>query len=354
MSGLEAIIKAQIRASGPMSVAEYMALCLGHPEHGFYIKDDPLGAAGHFTTAPEISQMFGELIGLWLTQVWRDQGSPASFRLIELGPGRGTLMADALRAAGAVSGFAEAADLWLVETSPALRAEQAKRLPGAQWAERLELVPEGPALIVANEFFDALPVRQFLATAEGWREKQVGIDGDRLAWGLSAPLPGQHDAPEGAWRETSPIADAVAAEATRRIARDGGAALIVDYGYQAGDRPPGFTLQALKRHAPADPLAAPGGADLTWLIDFDHLAGTLDPLATASTAQGTFLAALGLGQRAASLADARPDQAGAVADALDRLTGADQMGRLFNVLAAWPQGAAAPPGFGPPGFEETR
>ncbi len=348
MSGLKAIIKAQIRASGPMNLADYMALCLGHPDHGFYMTSDPLGTEGHFTTAPEISQMFGELIGLWLAQAWAEQGSPNPVRLIELGPGRGTLMADALRAAGAVPGFAEAADLWLVETSRALRAEQARRLPGAHWAERLEQVPQGPALIVANEFFDALPVRQFLATSVGWREKQVGIEDDRLVWGLSAPLPGQREVPEGAWREESSAAQVFAGEVARRISGDGGAALIIDYGFLAADRPSGFTLQALRRHAPADPLKAPGSADLTWLIDFDHLARALCPLATACVTQGEYLTTLGIGQRAASLANSQPDQADAIADALERLTGADQMGRLFKVLAAWPQGTPAPPG-----FEET-
>ncbi|MCH8168521.1 MAG: SAM-dependent methyltransferase, partial [Proteobacteria bacterium] len=209
MTALLDIIRAQIRADGPITVADYMALCLGHPRHGYYTTRDPLGAAGDFTTAPEISQMFGEMIGLWLARVWADAGRPAPFRLVELGPGRGTLMADALRAAGAAPGFAEAADLWLVETSPALRAAQAKRLAdthgGARWADRLEEVPGGPCLLVANEFLDALPMRQFIASAEGWREKLVGLGPEGLVWGLSPPLPDSrpdsHGAPEGAWRE---------------------------------------------------------------------------------------------------------------------------------------------------------
>jgi len=257
------IVRAQIRATGPMTVADYMALCLGHPRHGYYTTHDPLGAAGDFTTAPEISQMFGEMIGLWLAQVWHDAGRPAPFRLVELGPGRGTCMADALRAAQAVPEFAQAADLWLVEASPVLKAEQAKRLPGAQWVERLEDVPAGPCLLVANEFLDALPLRQFIASAQGWREKRVGLRGDELTWGLSAPLPGGCDAPEGTWREESVLADALARQVAARIGVDGGAALFIDYGFSAADRPPGFTLQALRRHAPADPLATPGEADLT-------------------------------------------------------------------------------------------
>ncbi|HUS56311.1 MAG TPA: SAM-dependent methyltransferase [Thermohalobaculum sp.] len=346
MTALLDIIRAQIRATGPMTVADYMALCLGHPKHGYYITRDPLGAAGDFTTSPEISQMFGEMIGLWLAQVWIDAGSPARFRLVELGPGRGTLMADAQRACRAEPGFKAAADLWLVETSPILRAEQAERLPDAQWAERLEDVPTGPCLIIANEFLDALPVRQFIASTQGWREKRVGLRGDALIWGLSSPLPGDCDAPDGTWREQSALADAVALQIARRIGVDGGAALFVDYGYTATSRPPGFTLQAQHHHAPADPLERPGAADLTWLVDFDRLATSLAPLKTACTHQGAFLAALGIGQRAAELASARPSEADAVADALERLTAASQMGTLFMALAAWPAGQQKPPGFG--------
>jgi len=331
-----------------MTVADYMALCLGHPRHGYYTCRDPLGTAGDFTTAPEISQMFGEMIGLWLAQVWVDAGRPAPFRLVELGPGRGTCMADALRAARVAPGFVEAADLWLVETSPTLRAAQARRLTQAQWADRLEDVPAGPCLLVANEFLDALPMRQFIASPQGWREKQVGLGEDGLIWGLSAPLPGGGDAADGTWREHSALADTVAAEIAGRIGAQGGAALILDYGYRTADRPPGFTLQALRRHAPADPLAAPGQADLTWLIDFDHLAQGLAPLATAIAPQRAFLGRLGIGERAAQLAAARPGEAETIADALERLTAADQMGTLFKALAAWPEGQPAPPG-----FEET-
>ncbi len=348
MTPLAALIREQIRQAGPMSVADYMALCLGHPRHGYYITRDPLGAAGDFTTAPEISQMFGEMIGLWLARAWVDAGRPAPFLLVELGPGRGTLMADALRAARTMPDFAGAAQLWLVETSPRLRAEQAARLPQAQWASRLEDVPEAPAFLVANEFLDALPVRQYLATERGWREKRVGLAEGRLAWGLSAPLPGTGAAPEGAWREESAAADSIARQTASRIATHGGAALFVDYGYCAADRPAGPTLQALRRHAPADPLDAPGEADLTWLIDFDSLAATLAPLSAAIAPQGAFLSRLGIGQRAARLAEARPDEADAVADALERLTAPGQMGTLFKALAAWPAGQAQPPG-----FEET-
>jgi SAM-dependent MidA family methyltransferase len=257
-------------------------------------------------------------------------------------------MADALRAARTVPEFAAAADLWLVETSPALRAAQAERLPGARWADRLDDVPDGPCLLVANEFLDALPLRQFIATAEGWRERRIGLGGDALVWGLSAPLPGGCDAPEGNWREDSASADALARKVSARIGEDGGAALFIDYGYRAADRPPGFTLQALRRHVRADPLVRPGEADLTWLIDFDRLADQLAPLRSACAPQGGFLTRLGIGRRAAGLSAARPDQADAIADALERLTATGQMGTLFKALAAWPAGQPRPPG-----FEET-
>ena len=324
-----------------MSVAEYMALCLGHPEHGYYVTRDPLGVRGDFVTAPEISQMFGELIGLWLRVVWEGMGAPAGVRLVELGPGRGTLMADALRVAGTLARMAE---VWLVETSPVLRAEQSRRVPGARFASRLEDMPEGPALIVANEFLDALPVRQFLSTAQGWRERQVGMIDGRLGWGLSGVYPGLDPAPVGEWREHSSAAETVVREISRRVAA-GGAALLIDYGYRPADRPARPTLQAVRGHAQTDPLESPGEADLTWLVDFEWLAGALAPAGTWTATQGAFLTRLGIGHRAAALAAARPREADAVADALERLTAPEAMGTLFKVLAALPQGSPCPPGF---------
>ncbi|MEM6906728.1 MAG: SAM-dependent methyltransferase [Pseudomonadota bacterium] len=329
MTPLEAVIRARIAQAGPMSVAEYMALCLGHPQHGYYMRQDPLGAAGDFTTAPEISQMFGEMIGIWARAV--APGLP----LIELGPGRGTLMADILRVTGP-------RQVWFVETSPTLRAEQASRVPDAQFVETLAEVSETPALILANEFFDALPVRQYLQTPEGWRERQVGLVADQLTFGLSAPLP--LTPPRTDWWEQSALAEGVAAEIARRVAM-GGAALIIDYGYRAADRPKGPTLQALRRHAPAGPLAAPGEADLTWLPDFDALAEAFTGLDIHHAEQGAFLARLGIGMRAEALAKARPTEAASLADALERLTAPAQMGTLFKVLGVTPPGTAIPPGF---------
>lgn len=346
MTPLEKLVRREIAETGPMTAARYMELCLGHPTLGYYATRDPFGAKGDFVTAPEISQMFGEMLGGWIAAVWRSMGRP-SFRLVELGPGRGTLMADALRVLSAAAGARDAAEVWFVETSLRLRAEQARRVPPARWAERLDDVPEGPFVLIANEFLDALPVRQFLKTAEGWRERLVGLREGSLAWGLSEPLPGRDQAPVAAWREMSPAADAVAAGIARRLAAGPGAALLVDYGYVAADRPPGITLQAVRRHARLDPLDSPGEADLTWLIDFDALARALAAEgATVRVAeQGAFLARLGIGQRAASLARARPDRADSLADALERLTGAQAMGTLFKTAAAVSPGLPLPPGF---------
>lgn len=348
MTPLEKIIRRQVAATGPMSLHDYMALCLAHPEHGYYTTRDPLGAKGDFTTAPEISQMFGEMIGLALAETWGQIGAPSPVRLIETGPGRGRLMADALRAARAAPAFASAIEPWLVEISPALRAEQAKLVPGAKWADRLEDVPEGPFLLIANEFFDALPIRQYQMTVKGWAERVVGLENDRLAFGLhQAPLP-LGDAPEGAIRERNPAAIAIAAAIGERVVRDGGAALLIDYGY--GETPPmgADTLQALRDHKFADPLENPGEADLTAHVDFQALATAAKGAGAAVSAlipQGEWLARLGIGARAAALAKARPDQTESIAAALHRLTDAAEMGTLFRALAIYPPDAPPPPGF---------
>ena len=287
---LEALIRRRIAAAGPMPVAEYMALCLGHPEHGYYRTRDPLGRGGDFVTAPEVSQMFGELVGLWLAAA-----APEARLWVELGPGRGTLMADALRAAGAAGLRPE---VWFVETSEVLRAEQARRVPGARWAERLEDVPEAPAAIVANEFFDALPVRQAVRAGGVWRERVVGLADGRLVFGLGGAVPGPA-APEGAVREWSPAGEAAAGEIGRRLAGAGGAALVVDYGAEAPEAGGGDTLQALAGGAFADPLAAPGAADLTAHVDFGALARAAEAAGARAwppLAQGVFLERLEIGR----------------------------------------------------------
>ncbi len=349
-------IAKRIAASGPISLADYMAEALGHPEFGYYTRRDPLGRAGDFTTAPEISQMFGELVGLALAQSWLDQGAPAPFTLAELGPGRGTLMADILRATRAVPGFHAAARLHLVETSPVLRAAQSRALTGLPLThhDRAENLPDAPLFLIANEFFDALPIRQFQRRNGAWHERMVGLDGGALAFGLSGPV----DPPALAEREAAggdaegdiveicPAAPAIMATLETRIAAHGGAALIVDYG---GWRSLGDTLQALENHAFADPLAHPGQADLTAHVDFEALARAA-PRLTASrlTPQGVFLERLGITPRARALAEQLSG------DALEthiaahrRLTHPEEMGHLFKVLGLVRPGTPMLPGLDP-------
>ncbi|MGR3493712.1 class I SAM-dependent methyltransferase [Citreimonas sp.] len=357
MTPLAAILARQIAATGPLSLAEYMAACLGHPEHGYYTTRDPLGARGDFTTAPEISQLFGEMLGLALAQAWLDQGSPAPFALTELGPGRGTLMADALRVTRVVPGFHQAAHLHLVETSPALRDVQAATMQAAHaptptWHDSLETVPDLPLYLIANEFFDALPIRQFQRVGDAWAERMVGLDGDRLALGQSTATPLaalEHrlgDTPDGGIVETRAPAEAIAGEIGRRIAQRGGAALIIDYGDW---RSRGDTLQAVAGHAPADPFAAPGEADLTAHVDFEALALAAAPAkASALTPQGVFLERLGITDRARSLAKGRDDaMVDGIAAAHRRLTHPDEMGSVFRILGLSPADAPALPGLDP-------
>jgi SAM-dependent MidA family methyltransferase len=309
-----------------------MGLALGHSDHGYYRTRDPLGRGGDFTTAPEISQMFGEMIGAWCMMAWQAMGRP-DFTLVEFGPGRGTLMADLLRVAGKVMpDFTKAARLHLVETSPALRSRQAECLSVYEpvWHESIEDVPQGPSLFVMNEFFDALPIRQFVTTDAGLAELCVGIDpeSDRLAFvmerAIKYPLPDGR----GLILETCPAALAIVRELSARIARHGGAALIVDYGY---DTPGGGgTFQAVKAHAYADPLADPGEADLTAHVDFGALAEAARQAGVTvqgPVGQGEFLLSLGIAERAAKLGTEE------ALGALHRLTAPEQMGTLFKVLA---------------------
>ena len=348
MTPIEALLRRQIEATGPVTLAEYMALCLSHPEHGYYTTRDPLGKAGDFTTAPEISQMFGELLGLVLAQAWVEQGSPNAFVLAELGPGSGQLMSDALRAASRALGFADATQLWLVETSPVLRAEQAKRLPQPNWAATVDDLPEGPLFLVANEFFDALPIRQYHQQNDRWRETVVGIEEGKLAIGLKTLPEAMEDAPEGAIRERCPSGEAFAGAIAKRIADHGGAAIIVDYGYERPIPEGADTFQAVREHAYVDPLSHPGTADLTAHVHFDALASAAQNMGAATSqliGQGDLLNRLGIGARAASLARSAPDQLDVIEAALKRLTHADEMGSLFKALAIYPVGAPSPPGF---------
>ena len=342
MTPLARLIAARIRLSGPLRLDEYMRLCLLHPEHGYYATRDPFGAAGDFTTAPEISQMFGEMLGLALAQAWLDQGRPAPFTLAEIGPGRGTLMADVLRAIRVVPGMREAAEVVLIEVSPHLRGVQRDRLGPVTHLESASDIPDNPLFMIANEFFDALPIRQVQRTREGWAERIVALDPQgRLALGLAAPQPGPN-APLGEVRETCPDALPIVAEIAGRIAAHGGCAILLDYGTWEGR---GDTFQALRRHRPEGVLDNPGEADLTAHVDFKPLAlagQAAGARVSRMIAQGEWLLRLGIGQRAERLA--RAGDAGAMA-ALHRLTAPEEMGQLFKVLAFWAPQAPVPPGF---------
>ena len=350
-AGLRAHLLARIRATGPLTVADYMADCLLHPAFGYYATRDPFGAAGDFTTAPEISQMFGEMLGLCLAQVWIAQGRPAPFVLAELGPGRGTLMADMLRAGRAVPGFAAAARVHLVEASPTLRDVQARTLAdnAPSWHDGVDTLPEGPLFLVANEFLDALPIRQHVRDGAGWRERLVTARDGALAFALSPPAPvpelAPHDVPDGTLVERCPALPGIVGAVAERVAR-GGVALFVDYGHW---RSRGDTLQALRDHAPEDPLAHPGEADLTAHVDFEAVARAAPPCTvSAMTPQGVLLERLGITARAQALARGL---SGAALDAHvaahRRLTHPRQMGDLFKAMALVPPGAALPPGFDP-------
>jgi len=351
--GLRERLAAEIATEGPMSVARYMTACLHDPDFGYYATRPALGEGGDFVTAPLISQMFGELIGVWAVSAWESAGRPAPFRLVEMGPGDGTLMSDLLRAARVAPDFLRAADIWLVETSAPLRDLQQAKLAGAsvRWTHRLAEVPGGaPLLLIANELLDCLPARQFVRTHTGWAEQVVGLDrAGRLSFGLNpTPVTGLlPDAALGAVFEQSAPQAALGAELGQRLVHDGGAALLVDYGR---DRPGfGDTLQALRAHEKVDPLACPGEADLTIHADFPAVmeAARAQGAWAAILSQAAFLARMGVGERAQALVAARPDRADVIGRQLNRLVAADEMGELFKVCCLHHGGRTPPP------FEEV-
>ncbi|PWC39079.1 SAM-dependent methyltransferase [Azospirillum sp. TSO35-2] len=368
---LARLLARRIVIDGPLSVGAFMAEALGHPRFGYYMRQDPFGAGGDFTTAPEISQMFGELVGLWCVDSWARLGGPGPFHLVELGPGRGTLMADALRAAAVLPLFRDNAIVHLVETSPTLRDRQRQTLQPilgdrVQWHDRLEEVPEGPTILVANEFFDALPIRQVQKTAHGWFERLVDLDPAATeeaprfrfvleAFGSSGSrlVPDRlRDAADGSVVEVSPASQAVAGAIGARLAAAPGAALVIDYGYAHGPAI-GDTLQALRRHAFAPALESPGEVDLTAHVDFAAIAAAARAAGAESFGpvdQGDWLCRLGIRQRAAALAAAAtPAQAQDIRGALDRLIEPAQMGTLFKLVALATPGAFAD-GNPPAGF----
>ena len=359
MNALAKRIARMIRADGPLSLAAFMTIVLHDREEGFYSTRESIGARGAFITAPEITQMFGELLGLWCAEAWRGQGSPKDVRLVELGPGRGTLMRDALRAINAAPEFLSATSVVLVEASPALEQLQRKNLCDTpariRWVRQWSDVShDRPLFLLANEFLDALPLRQFVKTERGWCERMVTTDGGDLAFAL-APQPAPLHVPErrglaedGAVYEISFAAEALVEDVARTIADNGGAALFIDYGHEG--RGFGDTLQAVTAHRHANIFDAPGEADLSAHVDFAALVRIVTKAGArvdGPVVQGQFLRALGIEARAQHLSDNNPDQANDIAAVLHRLIKSDSMGLLFKVMAITPATAAPPPGFDP-------
>jgi len=357
MTALAERIARLIAVQGPLSVAQFMTVTLHDPKSGYYATRDPFGRAGDFITAPEVSQMFGEMLGLWTVQAWRHQGEPSPARLVELGPGRGTLMADALRAAKVMPEFLKATEIVLVEASPALKKVQEETLAAAacplRWTDRFDdSLRDRPLFLIANEFFDALPVRQFVAADDGWHERMVTAKDGRLFFALApSPTPGliaagtRGPADAGAVYEVSAAATALMEEIAGTIAVKGGAALIVDYGHRGEGY--GDTLQAVRGHQSEGVLDNPGDADISAHVDFSTLAQAAQAAGAATfgpVEQGDFLTALGIVQRTEGLALRAGNQADVWND-LERLILPDRMGSLFKALAVLPPNTPKPEGF---------
>ena len=358
MTELGDLLARRIRTTGPLTIAEFMAEALQHPRLGYYATRDPLGTAGDFITAPEVSQVFGELVGLWCADAWDRIGRPDPVLLAELGPGRGTLMADALRALKVAPDFRRALRLHLVETSPPLRALQAQTLAAAApaWHDTAETLPPGPLLLIANEFLDALPIRQFERTGAGWHERRIGLGADGGLAFLRDPAPSPAaallpkslgDAPPGSIAETCPAALALATSLGARIQSEGGAALLIDYGHAKSAC--GDTLQAVRRHAYHPVLDAPGSADLTAHVDFAAFAAAARAAGAGvhgPVTQGEFLRALGIEARMARLLErASPAQRKTIESGVHRLIDRAEMGTLFKAIALTRADAPVPAGF---------
>lgn len=344
-------VRGLIAREGPLSVARYMEICLHDPEQGYYAVRPRLGETGDFITAPLVSQMFGEILGLWVAEVWTRLGSPARMRLVELGPGHGVMMSDALRAAKRAPDFLDACEVWLVESSAPLRQSQAATLEGLtspRWAAGLADVPaDAPVIVLANEFLDCLPIRQGVRTPSGWRERRVGLDtAGELAFTAAEPIPTPPrlaDVPVGTIVEWSDALTRFGSTVGALMVEAGGAALFIDYGR---DRPgPGDTLQALRDHRKESPLGSPGQADLTAHADFPAFldaaratGAAVGPIRT----QGELLSALGIRVRAAALIKSRPDRAATIERQLERLIAPNQMGDLFKAAVVHQPGLVAP------------
>jgi len=346
VTGLGDRIARQIAAGGPLTVAQFMALALLDPREGYYRRAQAVGRSGDFVTAPEVSQVFGELLGIWCLEQWQRLGQPSAIKLIELGPGRGTLAADVVRALALRPALLQGLEVHLVEVNQTLRQQQRRALRNLRvaWHDSLDAVPPGPFLLLANEFFDALPIRQFERAPDGWRERLVALNGEgALCFTLSGPVPAaivpadRHDAPIGSVVELASGGEALATLLAERVRGGPGAALIVDYGYV--EPPLKGTLQAVRGHAKVDPLSEPGASDLSSLVDFAALslaARRAGAAVVRPATQRAFLAAMGARERFAALRKAHPARAGEFVAAEQRLMAPDQMGDLFKVLAILP------------------
>ena len=355
-------LKRQIARTGPIPVSAYMLQCLTDPDHGYYATQRSIGAKADFITAPEISQMFGELIGLWMVSAWQQAGCPNPFRLVELGPGRGTLMRDMVRSIRSALTNTASLEIHLVDISQPLIIEQSRILAtdseNTHWHPTIDALPQGPLFIIANEFFDCLPVTQWVRHRDKWHERVIGLDRNgELCFGLGAiraviePLT-EAEHQDGAIMERSPASEAVIADLAGKLTCEGGAGLFIDYGYTS----PGFgdTFQAVRDHRYADPLAAPGKQDLTAHVNFAALAAaankeieTCEPSShrvAEVISQGAFLLSMGLLERAAALGHGKPaEQQEMIRDAVERLAAPDQMGTLFKCMAIIARRASLPP-----------
>ncbi|MBT6137161.1 MAG: class I SAM-dependent methyltransferase [Rhodospirillaceae bacterium] len=356
---LTSTLRQRIASDGPLSVADYMQAALLDPDHGYYSTQEPFGVDGDFITAPEISQMFGELIGLWAAVVWQGLGSPETIALVELGPGRGSLMSDVLRASRAVPDFSSAIEVHVIEASPRLRQIQRETLVGHDitWHDDIEGIPGVPSITIANEFLDALPIRQIIRAEDGWHERLVDWSGEheRFEWSQGdaltdlarhLPLPLAEKAKVGDIWEISTTARHAVTALSKRISLAGGAALIIDYGYAVSSL--GDTLQAVRNHSSVSVFDAPGSADLTAHVDFAacaEIAAAAGALTHGPTTQRAFLRGLGIELRAARLAAAMKEkQRLEIESALARLIDPSEMGTLFKVMAITAPNSGAPPG----------
>ena len=351
MNEISTILLKKINRAGPIRISDYMEMCLMHPKYGYYSKNDPFGTKGDFVTSPEISQVFGELLGLCLAQNWLDQGTPP-FALVEAGPGRGTLMTDILRATKSIPGFHQSMTIHLIEKSQTLIRIQDEKLSkyNVEWHETLESLPQKPVFFIANEFFDALPIRQFRKDNLGWREILIGIEKNKLSYFLGNKIPLHtiahriKDTEIGDIVEICEAAKPMMEELSKRIKMFGGCAIIIDYG---SDNLVGNTFQAVKNHKKIDPLIHPGDCDLTAHVNFNDLSNYASNIVvTKTTTQGLLLKRLGISKRFERLVRGLTEiQKLKFQSDQKRLLHSSEMGNLFKAIALAPSKSVLPAGF---------